>query len=386
MAANFISILGDTIGLLSVSWWVISQTESTITMASIMAPSISARILGGPLFGTIADFISRKKLMVYSDLLSSVMWVGLLIYYLSGSFNPVFLSIYFFIINLLQSLLKAAAGGMLADLGSVENLIRKIQANTSLARIVGAGGGALFLQFFGTETAFSLNIVTFLIASYLVSSIEITEHFESNKKLKLSGFFHEFFEGFKYMKEFPFLIFTTISLVLLQFCVAGFPVILPSFVKLVKSMPPWYLGVLEVSLGLGILLGTMVIMPFIKRHFPTKGLEFGVLLMSIGAFIMTISDSLYLPILGILAIQAGFVTGLVPLNSRMITSLPPQLRSRVSSLIGSLVDVSAFAGLIVTSFSFEYFGHTALFGAIAVFYFLFFMVIISFKDKNAYAR
>ncbi len=385
LIASFISILGDMIGILSISWWVISLTESTITMASILAPSIIARIVGGPIFGTIADFISRKKIMIVSDLLSSVMWGLLFLYYISGHFNPVLLSVFFFMINLLQSLLKAAAGGMLADLGSVENLIRKIQASSSFARILGAACGALFLQLLGGEAAIIFNVFTFLIAAYFVNSINIVETFESKKKLQLSGFLHEFLESFKYMKKFPFLIFITVSLVFLQFSIAGFPVILPSFAKLVMKMPPWYLGLLEISLGLGILLGTMVIMPLVKRRFPDRGLELGVLMMSIGAFIMTSKGSAVLPVIGILLIQAGFVTGIVPLNSKMIMSLPSHLRSRVSSLIGSIVDISAFVGLIITSFCFSHFGYVALFGTIALFYFVFFLLIVIFKDKKVYA-
>jgi len=385
LASNFTSTLGDTIGVTSLSWWVISETKSAAAMGLIMTPAIVASIIGPPFCGLLADSISRKKIIMISELALALLWLIPLIMFSVGYFNLTFLACCFFIVSLFQVQLKAAASGILPDLIKSKDLqgpMAKIQAMNTIARIIGGVSSAIFLQFLGMKMAFIFNILTFIVSVYFIYQIDIEENFNEAISFKISHLKNEFFEGFKYFKEFPALILATCYMVMIQFFTSALPILLPSYVKLVRDLPPWYFGILEGSLGVGAVVGTLLILPFSRRYFPKKSLEVGIVLIIIGALLFTINNTLIFPIIAVLFIQAGFISTFIPLSSGIIANLPATLRSRVYSIVNSFVDISALIGIVAISAAYTGLGHNVIFRSMAVFYFTLFCLIV-YKGASA---
>jgi len=63
-----ISVLGDSCGAIALSWWILDATGSAVVMSSVLAPAMVVRIVLTPLFGPLGDRVTRKKLIIVSDL------------------------------------------------------------------------------------------------------------------------------------------------------------------------------------------------------------------------------------------------------------------------------------------------------------------------------
>ena len=78
LAARIVSQLGDQLYVFAISWYVLDLTRSSLHMAALLAINSLAVMAVAPLGGLIADRVSRKKVMVFTDLLQGAVLLALL--------------------------------------------------------------------------------------------------------------------------------------------------------------------------------------------------------------------------------------------------------------------------------------------------------------------
>ena len=77
-AARIVSQLGDQLYVFAVSWFVLDLTKSSIHMAALLAVNALSVMAAAPIGGLVADRVSRKTVMVVTDVLQGVVLLALL--------------------------------------------------------------------------------------------------------------------------------------------------------------------------------------------------------------------------------------------------------------------------------------------------------------------
>ena len=69
LGARVISQLGDQLYVFAISWFVLDLTKSSLHMAALLAINSLAIMATAPLGGLVADRVSRKAVLVVTDVI-----------------------------------------------------------------------------------------------------------------------------------------------------------------------------------------------------------------------------------------------------------------------------------------------------------------------------
>ena len=72
LSAYSVSVFGDTIYKVALMWWVLSETGSTVFMASIGVASAITSVVLGTVAGAISDLIDKRKFMIVGDTIRGI--------------------------------------------------------------------------------------------------------------------------------------------------------------------------------------------------------------------------------------------------------------------------------------------------------------------------
>ncbi|AMB96298.1 MFS transporter [Aerococcus urinae] len=64
--------MGDTLYLFAINWFLVSQTQNTALLGKINSISTSILLFSNLLVGPLVDQLNRKKLLIFSDLMSFI--------------------------------------------------------------------------------------------------------------------------------------------------------------------------------------------------------------------------------------------------------------------------------------------------------------------------
>ena len=94
-SGQVISTVGDACGNIALTWWILDVTGSPATISTILAPAMIVQTLLTPVLGPLGDRLSRKRLILTSDLVRGIAIAVLAAAALRGSFSvPVMIGVY----------------------------------------------------------------------------------------------------------------------------------------------------------------------------------------------------------------------------------------------------------------------------------------------------
>lgn len=174
LAANFITGMGNWFNTVAVLALLLQFTGSGLAVGLTLALRIFPRLILGPLAGVLADRVSRKTILIATDLASAafalsfllatapgrvwIVYAGTLLLVLSGILNAPPRSAVIPALVLPENLLAANALQ-----GAVEGSVM----------LAGAVLGGVASGAFGPQVAFVLNALSFVLSAALVASIRI---------------------------------------------------------------------------------------------------------------------------------------------------------------------------------------------------------------------
>ncbi|MBP1937993.1 MFS transporter [Paenibacillus sediminis] len=165
--------IGDRFSQVALLSLVISLTGSGMAVGITMAIRVIPFLVFGPAGGMLASRISRKKLMVVTDIVRSVVAISLLAVHSKGDLWILYSVT--FILAALEALYAPARKSSIPLLVSTERLLTVNsleQVMNGLILIIGAFAGGIVSYWFGSQYAFVVNSVSFLIAGLTISTIK----------------------------------------------------------------------------------------------------------------------------------------------------------------------------------------------------------------------
>ena len=169
-----ISTVGDACGTIALTWWILDVTNSPAMISTILAPAMGVQMLLTPLFGPLGDRLSRKSLILKSDVIRAIAMVVLASLALRGLFVlPVMIGVYavFTSGSALFSSNHMSIVPQLVSPDALQRAVRMSQSLQAIGRVMGGVIAGILVSTAGVGWTLLLDAFSFGIAALMTAAI-----------------------------------------------------------------------------------------------------------------------------------------------------------------------------------------------------------------------
>ncbi len=338
-----ISLMGSWMTRLALSWLTYRLTHSAFLLGLVGFAGQILTFALAPFAGVWIDRVDRRKLLVWTQVLSAGQSLALAGLTLAG------------VITLHEILLLAALQGlidafdmparqsfvvrMVDDRRDLSNAIALNSSMVNVARLVGPPVAAFVIARSNEGYCFLIDGVSYLavIVSLLMMRVVHTPAAGTARP----GMLAQMREGWGYVST-----YVPVRNILLLFCACsllGMPymVLLPVFAAQILHGGPHTLGLLTAASGVAA-LGSAVSLAARKSVVGLLGtIQLAAVLFGLGLIMFGVSHALWLSLLAMLLVGFGMMQGLAASNTVIQTLVPEEKRGRVMSFY-----TMAFVGML----------------------------------------
>ena len=349
MIAQTVSSIGDWLSIVAVITlvglkWNASPMEVSLIILCLALPMA----LFGPIAGTVADRMSRKALMITSDIVRAGL---ILVLTVADSLLIVYVCL--FAIGAFSAIFIPAKNGKLkeivtdSDINSAMAITSMIDSST---KVLGPLLSGILVATLGSKLVFMIDSGTFLLSAFLI--VFLPNALANNKISEASdkpSFKKEFSQGVTYVKAnaqlLTGLFFLGISLMVVQLSDSQLIVLL----RELTQVSPDLFGYLVASSGIGMFLSGMFLakktdyqaFSFMMLGICGIGLSFG--MMAVLTYYDMGYSLVWGPLFGILAgFSVSFV--FVPFQATVQIDTPVHMTGRVFGVINSVTTTATIIG------------------------------------------
>ncbi len=203
--AQIVSELGDWFYTVALYSLLLDLTGSAESIGIAIVLQVLPQVLIAPAAGALNDRLSRKKLMIFSDIVRFFVVLAML---LINSADMVWLIYVLLPLETMAwGLFEPGRSAMVPTILPFRHLVRgnALSAATwSFNLAVGATLGGTVAAFFGRPTAFVVNAFTFLLSAWFISRIRKKEiHLENSPPFQVKELFdfQPTLEGLRYVRQ-----------------------------------------------------------------------------------------------------------------------------------------------------------------------------------------
>lgn len=362
---NVISLLGDWFNLLASAELITHLTDTGVAISSLFLARFLPLFLVSPLAGVLADRLSRRSIMIWSDLLRAATVLGFL---LVRSSEQIWL---LYLLTVVQFVLSAfftpARSAIIANVVEQEDLVTANALDSftwSTMLAVGSFLGGLATAVFGAQTAFILDAVTFLLSAWFVRQVVVIVH--EKREAQLGGWF-EFIDGFRYLWSVPFILVISLAKGAGSFVWGSINVLEISFAEKIfaLNMPALQsvlrigdggtatLGIIYMMSGLGTGLGPLLMRRVLgdDRRRMLWGITIGFFLMGGGIMGLGLAPSLPYFLLATFVRTVGTGTVWVFSAALLQMMVPDQYRGRVFAFEFAVLTLTQSVSILGAGFA-----------------------------------
>lgn len=399
---NVVSLLGDWFNLIASAALINQLTNSGVAISYLFLVRYLPIFLFSPIAGVIADRYDRRNILIVTDVLRGVTVLCFLFIRTADQLWLLYLltAIQF----MLSALFTPARSAILANVVDQKDLVTanaldSITWSTMLA--LGAFLGGIVAAFFGNQTAFVMDALTFGISAWLISRVIMPRREEL--VISRQNNWLEFVEGLRYLWHVPVLLVISLVKGAGSFVWGAINVVEISYADHVypltgTTIGHWLpvedggtatLGLIYVVSGVGTGLGPLLIRRWLGDR--TKqlmiGISVGFLLTAVGILMLGLVSTLSAFLFSTFLRTVG--TGTIWVFSSVLLQvlLPDKVRGRVFAFEFAFLtltqSVSIFAaGYAQDNLVWPLDQITLAFGSLGVIVFLFWMLFFIASRKN----
>ncbi len=266
---QFISKIGSQIYFIAIILWVKETTESAslLGMIGLIAgiPAVVFSVIGG----TFADRHSRKKIIVFSDLLNGLVMLilALLFFFVKDYSLSIVVGFLLFttvFTSIVSSYFSPAVSASIPDIVPAKGLAGAnswLQSTHQVVTITGMAIGGLLYSWLGAPLLILANAITFLFSGISELFIKIPQKIPEKKdtiKEKFKDFKNDTIEGYNYVWEKTGLKKLVLTSVLANFFSVPIALLLPFYIDISLQLGNDWLGYLLAISALGALIGFII--------------------------------------------------------------------------------------------------------------------------------
>jgi len=338
--AQIVSEIGDWLYAVVLYDMLLQSTGKASAVATAVVLQVLPQVLVSPLAGVVNDRLSRRTVMIFTDIVRFAIIACMLFVIRGGQLYMIYPLL--LIETVMWAFFEPGRSAMLPNLVRGEAELRT--ANTlsavtwSFNLAVGSALGGLLAVAIGRDAVLAINSLSFLVSAWLLWRIRCVEpHLANAPPMRAADLFdfHPIMEGFRY-------IWRDAKLVALMFAKAGIGllgahhVLLPLFGE--RVFPISGTAVLSMSLlmaarGMGALLGPFAGMRWVgeSTHRRRLAILAGFLASAIGYTALAAAPNLYAAMASIIIAHAGMSIIWVVQTLMMQLQTEDRFRGRVFS-------------------------------------------------------
>lgn len=328
--------------VLLLSWYVLVQTDSAIMVALIGVARFGGTLLT-PYFGTIADRLPRKRMLIAVRATFAVLSMAMATLALTGALVPW----HAFAVTTLSGLFRPAdmmlRQSLIGDTVPGDLLVSAMafaRTTSDSARIFGALAGASLMAFLGIGAAY-VAVAAFYFFSALLSfgiagapgGANKKQNAQSQEHSALVRAYQDIKIGVLYVIEAPrihALLWVAFLVNFSGLCITGG--LLPIVARDVYGMDELGLGTLIATFATGALAGSLLIATVMRATRPDRLIIYSLIAwhVTLIGFAFTTSPAIGVPLLGVVGLLSSLV--MVPLASTLVAIAGVEFRGRVMGL------------------------------------------------------
>ena len=285
---KIISQLGDKFYGLALAWWVLQETNSSVVMGFFLLVSALPAILFGLFGGALTDRFNRKTLLIVTDAVRGLLtlFITVLAFFNLLAVWQVYLI--GFCLSLTTAFFEPAIQAIIPDVVPAERLPRAnglSQSVGGVCTVVGPLLGALTVSLFGITVVFFANSLSYIISALLSRFIIINQ--TESKPIQKPNMLSDIKEGMLFIKGKRQITLVLKIIAFAHLFMGCLSVMLPFLAKQLNGNVLNNLGFLEMMLGAGLIVGSLL-MALNKKNLSTaRPLLY--IMMSLGAGFILIS-------------------------------------------------------------------------------------------------
>ena len=331
-----LSVIGDRIVLVALALFVIAHTGSATDLGLVLAaqslPLVTFLLIGG----VWADRLPRHRVMIATDLVRFALHGLLAVLIFSGAVSIPLLMLIEVLFGTAEAFFRPAANGLLPQTvpeADIQQATAITTMSSNVAEFAGPALATVLVLGAGAGWAFALDAATFLASAALLAGVHPRARgapAASERAHARANVWREIREGAREVRSRAWVWATLAS-----FCVALFCGLAPWFVlgPLVASEQYGHIaiyGVVEATLGLGTIVGSLVGVGWRPRH-PMRFAMLAILLWPLAAILYASGVMLFIVIPATVIAGSGIALFDVWWLTALAERIPPERLSRVTS-------------------------------------------------------
>lgn len=354
MIGKITSHIGTQMQSFALSLYVLKITGSATKFASVLAISLIPQLILGPIAGVFVDWLDRKKILVYLDILAGIVVGGYAAaYIIFGNLSLMSIYILVILLSLISLLFQPTIGTVIPSIVEKEKLVDANGINSFLLSLGNFAAPALAGVLFGLYGLFVIlvfNSISFIVSAICESALVIPKVNKTPSEISFKAFFNDFTEGLKFVKTKKLILNVLLLALVINF--AADPVFSVGFAYIAKKilkLTDFQYGTIESGFVIAMMLAPFLCSGIARKFeigklvfydFIITALLFGVLAIVPSPFYLNMFSSNVIPYISIIAIT--FIMGLVittaniALGTVFQKEVPLDMLGRAGTLMSTL--------------------------------------------------
>lgn len=350
-----ISIIGSQLVQFALIWYLTVQTGSATVLATASLVGLLPNVILGPFIGTLVDRWDRRRIMLVSDTVITLVSIGLAVLFALDAVEVWHIYVVMFIRAVFGSFHTNAMTASTSLMVPVEHLTRIQGVNQMLnggLNVISAPLGALLLGVLPMQGILAIDVISALFAVVPLLFMHIPQPERRSgitENEEQETVWQGVKAGLRYVIGWPGLLIVSLMTVGINFTIIPAFSLMPLLVKEFFGGNAIHLGWVESAMGIGMFVGGGALGTWggFKRNIVTSML--GLMGMGLGTLVFAIAPAtaLWLAIFG--ALLVGIMTPITmgPFFAMIQTIVEPDMQARIFSLLSSVGAAMVPVGLLV---------------------------------------
>lgn len=332
LSGQAISLIGTFMQQVAQQWYVWEITRDSRWIGVIGAMAFVPMLLLGPVTGSIADRVDRRKLLIATQTIEMLLAFALAALAFSGSRAIWPVVVLAAMLGVCAAFNFPAQSAFIGDLSGMGEIRKSMALNVTMieiGRLIGPALAGWVVALVGTGLAFGLNGASFIaviISLLLVRSQQVRRPPGGNA-------LSDFAEALRFLRASPRMVDLLLcSVLVVLFVFPSLSLSAPIADDVLKGGPQ-LMGYLLAASGGGALVGALIVAPQMQKMSRAGFALLGALLWS-GAMLMFTSwmTSAPLVIVGVMLYSVSIPVVLASVNALTQMLAPPEMRARLLSV------------------------------------------------------
>jgi len=348
--AQGVSILGDFLAIFGVINLITFRWHGTpLQVTNVMIAYIIPITIVAPLAGVFVDRWNVKRTMIASDLIRSVLILGLIFVTRLEHIYVIFL-----LVSTVSSFFGPAQSVTLRTLVPVHGLL---SANALMSqafytmRIIAPAAAGLLVYWLGESSCFYLDTVSFIFSAAMLSTIVVMRVVSQKSgagEKSVRGLLRDYTAGSRFVLTHPAISFVMMAMMTAMFVLSCFSPLISVYVRDQLHAGTRAFGLISAMIGVGLIVGTQTVNAVAKglskKHVALSGI-FG---LSFATFVLALFKTSLLAGVSMFGIGFAIAFIVVPAQTLMQQETPPEMLGRVSSSFMAVFSLSQLLGLVLS--------------------------------------